>query len=252
MERSDGAGIALTSHDQPLTIDAVRYQPAPGMKPAAVTRTLGLEPHAGEVAGALSSDALVQADLAAGRWDAAQIRLSAIDWNEPSETAIDLLAGEIGSVSIDDEAFTADLSGAAARLDEPVCPATSPECRARFGDKLCRVDLAGRSIRAKLVSAGDGDIELDLPVDERFILGRLLFLSGPNCGLASVILAANGTTIQVRDRPRAPITADTVVELREGCDKRFGTCVSRFANAENFRGEPHLPGSDLLTRYPGA
>lgn len=24
----------------------------------------------------------------------------------------------------------------------------------------------------------------------------------------------------------------------------------RFANALNFRGEPHLPGVDLLTRYP--
>jgi uncharacterized protein len=32
-------------------------------------------------------------------------------------------------------------------------------------------------------------------------------------------------------------------------DQRFSTCVSRFANALNFRGEPHLPGNDLLTRY---
>jgi uncharacterized phage protein (TIGR02218 family) len=42
------------------------------------------------------------------------------------------------------------------------------------------------------------------------------------------------------------------IELREGCDKRFETCRDRFANATNFRGEPHLPGNDLLTRYPGA
>ncbi|MBN8804942.1 MAG: phage BR0599 family protein, partial [Sphingopyxis terrae] len=26
---------------------------------------------------------------------------------------------------------------------------------------------------------------------------------------------------------------------------------SRFSNAVNFRGEAHLPGNDLLTRYPG-
>jgi len=42
------------------------------------------------------------------------------------------------------------------------------------------------------------------------------------------------------------------IALRHGCDKSFATCVSRFGNAENFRGEPHLPGNDLLTRYPGA
>lgn len=252
MERSDGAGIALTSHDQPLIMDAVAYQPVPGMRPASVTRTLGLEPHSGEVAGALSSNALSESELALGRWDSAQVRLTIVDWSDPSSAGIELLAGEIGSVSINDDAFTADLRGAAAQLEEPVCPATSSECRAKLGDKHCRVDLAGRSVRATVLAANEEKVVLDTRLDDRFILGRLRYLSGPNCGLASVILAADETSIRVRDLPRAPIAAGTVVELREGCDRRFETCVSRFANSENFRGEPHLPGNDLLTRYPGA
>ena len=41
------------------------------------------------------------------------------------------------------------------------------------------------------------------------------------------------------------------VRLVEGCDRRLATCRDRFANAVNFRGEAHLPGNDLLTRYPG-
>ena len=41
-----------------------------------------------------------------------------------------LMAGEIGSVSIDGESFSADLNGAAVALQGPVCPATSAECRA--------------------------------------------------------------------------------------------------------------------------
>ena len=41
------------------------------------------------------------------------------------------------------------------------------------------------------------------------------------------------------------------VRLVEGCDKQLATCRTRFANAVNFRGEAHLPGNDLLTRYPG-
>ena len=40
--------------------------------------------------------------------------------------------------------------------------------------------------------------------------------------------------------------------LTQGCNKNFATCRDRFANAVNFRGEPYLPGNDLLTRYPGA
>ena len=68
----------------------------------------------------------------------------------------------------------------------------------------------------------------------------------------AVILSSSGTVVGLRDVPRAPVEIGCRVELREGCDKRFATCVSRFANGVNFRGEPHLPGTDLLTRYPGA
>ena len=252
LERTDGAGIALTSHDQPILAEGLSHEPVPGMLPASISRNLGLEPDSGEVAGALSSEALDKQDLALGRWDGASMRLSAVDWSNPEAEPIGLLAGEIGSVTLDGESFSAELRGAAARLDEPVCPATSAECRAHFGDKKCRVDLAGRTVSAVAVSANGGELTLDRSVDERFLFGRLRYMSGQNCGLTTVILSTSGTTVQVRDLPRAVVGPGDRLELREGCDKRFTTCVERFANAVNFRGEPHLPGNDLLTRYPGA
>lgn len=252
LERLDGAGIGLTSHDAPLTSESARYEPAPGMTPAAVARSLGLEPQSAEAAGALSSAALDETDLSVGRWDGAQVRLTVVDWQAPDASPIQLLAGEIGSVNIEGESFSADLRGAAAALEGPVCPATSAECRAEFGDQKCRVDLAGRTIVAQVVASDGGSLTLDVSVDDRFVLGRLRYMSGANCGLTSVILSASGNSVTVRDLPRGAVESGCRVELREGCDKRFETCVSRFANAANFRGEPHLPGNDLLTRYPGA
>jgi uncharacterized phage protein (TIGR02218 family) len=252
LDRADGAGIALTSHDDALTSEGIMYEPVPGITPASVTRTLGLDPHSAEVGGALSADSLDEADLAIGRWDAAQVRLTAVDWTDPNATPVQLVAGELGNVSIDGESFSAELRGASVKLNEPVCPATSAECRASFGDKHCRVDLAGRAIRATVVGSNAAELTLDTAVDDRFVLGRLRFMSGANCGLANVILSAAATVVKLRDIPRAPVEDGCSVELREGCDKTFQTCVSRFANAANFRGEPHLPGSDLLTRYPGA
>ena len=41
-----------------------------------------------------------------------------------------------------------------------------------------------------------------------------------------------------------------LVELREGCDRRFSTCRDRFRNKDNFRGEPQVPGPDSVIRYP--
>lgn len=252
LERTDGAGIALTSHDSELVADGVTYQPTPGMTPASVTRSLGLQPHSGEAAGALTTSSLEESDLALGRWDAAQARLTVNDWADAAGDAIQLIAGELGSVSIDGESFSAELLGASVKLDDPVCLATSAECRASFGDKQCRVDLAARTIRASVVSSSAGALTLDTAVDDRFVLGRLRFMSGENCGLTNIILTASGNLVQLRDLPRGTIESGCIVELREGCDKRLATCVSRFANAVNFRGEPYLPGNDLLTRYPGA
>jgi hypothetical protein len=37
--------------------------------------------------------------------------------------------------------------------------------------------------------------------------------------------------------------------LKEGCDHTLATCASRFGNAVNFRGEPFLPGNDMVIRY---
>jgi uncharacterized phage protein (TIGR02218 family) len=252
LERSDGGGIALTSHDQPIVSGSITFDPNPGMVPAAVSRSLGLDPDAGELAGALSSDALAEHDLALGRWDGSNLELTVVDWIDPDAPLISLLAGELGSVSVDGESFTAELNGAAARLEEPVCPATSAECRARFGDKQCRVDLAARTLVATVTASDGATLMFNTVLDDKFVLGRLRYKSGANCGLMSVIMSVDGASVQIRDLPRASIEAGCRVELREGCDKRFATCVSRFNNAVNFRGEPHLPGNDLLTRYPGA
>lgn len=251
LQRPDGAGLGLTSSDRDLNFGSTTYRSAPGVTPAAINRSLGLEPDAGEVAGALSADALSEADLALGRWTGSSVSLVAFDWSDTAAEPVELLGGELGEIAIDGEGFAADLHGAASRLARPVCPRTSPECRADFGDKKCRVDLAGRTLRARIVSANANVLQLDSPAETRFLFGRLRYLVGANCGLTSVIVAANGNAVSLRDRPRSEVAQGTIVELREGCDKRLETCVARFQNAANFRGEPHLPGTDLLTRYPG-
>ena len=38
--------------------------------------------------------------------------------------------------------------------------------------------------------------------------------------------------------------------LTAGCDRNYSTCVNRFGNRLNFRGEPMVPGTDYLASYP--
>jgi uncharacterized phage protein (TIGR02218 family) len=81
--------------------------------------------------------------------------------------------------------------------------------------------------------------------------GMLHWFGGANSGLAGAIAASDGAVVTLRVPPVFAVAAGALVELVEGCDRSLDTCTTRFGNAANFRGEPHLPGIDLLTRWPG-
>ena len=253
IERRDGITIGLTDHDHDLMIDGLLYRAAPGMTPSAITRTDTLEPDTMDVMGALSNAAITEGDLLAGRWDGARVIIFAVDWLG-TDDRVALGDGTIGAVETGDAGFVAELRGAGAVLEQPVVEETSPECRAELGDKRCRVPMAGRR-QITRVTAIDGTrvtLELAEPLAGAYALGLLRWIGGANAGLASAIIASDGNTVMLRLSPMRMVVPGTLVELIEGCDKRLTTCATRFGNAANFRGEPYLPGIDLLTRYPGA
>lgn len=251
VERRDGVTIGLTAHDRDLEIGGLVYRAAPGMVPSAVARSASLDSDSIDVQGALTAEAISEADLLAGRWDGARVLLFACDWSDPGETA-HLGEGTIGSVETRGGSFTAELRGAAAALDRPVVETTSPDCRAELGDRRCRVAMAGRRRFARVTAAEDAMLTLDSaePVANGWGSGRLRWFSGLNSGLEDAIALSNGASVTLRRPPRFD-AAGALVEVIEGCDKRLATCAGRFGNAVNFRGEPYLPGIDLLTRYPG-
>lgn len=252
IERRDGVTIGLTTHDRDLVIDGLVHRAAPGMTPSAIKRSDGLAPDTMDIGGALTSGAIGEDDLIAGRWDGARVALFAVDWSAPRET-VPLGEGTIGAVETRDGAFTAELRGATAALDRPVVEATSPECRAELGDRRCRVAMAGRRRIVRVVSAEDQAVVVDAaePVANAYANGLLRWLGGANCGCESAIAASAGNALTLRSPPAFAVEPGTLVELTEGCDKSIATCRGRFGNVLNFRGEPYLPGIDVLTRYPG-
>lgn len=110
----------------------------------------------------------------------------------------------------------------------------------------------GRRRFARVVAADGAVLTLDgeEPVAGGWAGGRLRWIGGANSGLSDVIAASAGDVVTLRRAPRFDAVG-ALVEVSEGCDKSIATCAGRFGNAANFRGEPYLPGIDLLTRYPG-
>ncbi len=252
LERRDGVTLGFTSHDRDLARDGLTYRAAPGMLPSAIERNDTLTAANVSLAGALTSDAIRADDLASGRWDGAGLWVSAIDWSDPAAASLPLVRGELGTVDVADNSFKAELRGVTAIFEAPVAEQTTPDCRARLGDKRCRVSMAARGVTARVTNAAGSTIVVDQPLtDGDFGFGRLRWLDGQTAGLSARIVANTGATPTLQEPPDVAISAGTRVELTQGCDKRFVTCAGRFNNAVNFRGEPHLPGNDLLSRYGG-
>jgi uncharacterized phage protein (TIGR02218 family) len=251
VERRDGVTIGFTSHDRDIETEGLLYRAAPGILPSAIGLSAGFEVDRLDVRGALTSDAITAEDLAAGRWDAAAVAIFIVDWEEPDAPPIAIASGELGDVTVGSAGLEAELRSAAAQLDRPVVEQTSPECRARLGDRRCRVDMAGRAAVTRIVAVpGEQAVEVaSAPAGDAASHGRLRWLSGPNAGLDHAITRSVGSVLELRDPPHFPAAVGDLVEITEGCDKSLATCSARFANAANFRGEPHLPGADLLTRY---
>jgi uncharacterized phage protein (TIGR02218 family) len=252
IDRRDGVTIGITAHDRDLEIDGLVYRAAPGMTPSAISRSASLDADSMDVTGALSSAAIGEVDLLAGRWDGARVMLFATDWRDPVEQ-VPLGEGTIGAVETRGDVLTAELRGISAELERAVVEETSPECRAGLGDRRCRVAMAGRRRFARVTGAAGAVLTLDAeePAGDAYGGGRLRWFGGANSGLEDVVARSDGATVTLRRPPRFAAVG-ALVEIEQGCDKRLATCAGRFGNAANFRGEPWLPGIDLLTRYPGA
>ncbi|ATY33346.1 DUF2163 domain-containing protein [Sphingomonas psychrotolerans] len=252
IDRRDGVTIGITAHDRDLEIDGLVYRAAPGMTPSAIARSASLDADSMDVTGALTSAAIGETDLLAGRWDGARVMLFATDWRDPG-ARVPLGEGTIGAVETRGDMLTAELRGVSAALERPVVEETSPECRAALGDRRCRVAMAGRRRFARVIAEVGAVLTLDAaePIANGYGGGRLRWFGGANSGLEDAVARSEGATVTLRRPPRFAAVG-ALVAIEQGCDKRLATCAERFANAANFRGEPYLPGIDLLTRYPGA
>lgn len=252
IERRDGVVLGLTTHDRALTIGGLTYRPEPGIRPSSIRQRGGLSGDSFDVTGALTSSTISAEDLRLGRWNGARLALIVADWQEPDERHLVVAEGRLGSVTVRGAEFTAELAGRDPELLRTFVPETSAECRAELGDRDCRVALAGRTVRAVVTAATGRVLTVDTALGAgEFAYGSLRWLDGAARGVQAMLVANDTQSVTLALTPDSGALVGCRVDLTQGCDKRAQTCAGRFANIANFRGEPHLPGIDLLTRFPG-
>lgn len=247
--RRDGGVLYFTDHDVDLVVEGHTYKAADGMSPTAVSSQLGLSVDNLEFEGMLSDASITEADILRGAYDHAEIALFMVNYADISAGKLALKTGWLGEVTLQGGQFVAELRGITARLQQAIGEVYSATCRAQLGDARCKLALAPYTVTGTVSAVEAAHAFTDssqTQANDYFSHGVLTFTSGANAGQSMEVREfAGGRFSLFLPMPLAIAVGDhfTVVA---GCDKQFATCVGRFNNALNFRGEPHIPGTDKM------
>ena len=259
VKRRDGVVMGFTDHDRELGFDGITFRPNTGLTARALTQTTGLSVDNSEAVGALSDAAVREADLLAGRYDGAEIRVWLVNWAAPEQRVLQF-QGAIGEVTRLGGAFQAELRGLAEALNQPQGRVYQKPCTAVLGDGACGFELGQPGYFAELAAeeveegrvfrfAGLNGFE-----PRWFEAGRLRILEGAGAGVIGIVkndrYEDDVRVVELWESLRLPVAAGDLLRLEAGCDKRADTCRLKFNNLLNFRGFPHVPGEDWLISYP--
>jgi len=258
LTRKDGQVSGYTDHDRMLTVDGSAFEPDSGFSASEARDSLGFSVDTVDVEGALSSERIADADIAAGLYDGARVETFLVNWREPAQFVL-IRTATIGRIVRRDDGFVAELESFTRALDQRNGRYVTRLCDAELGDARCAVLLAqpAYSGAGAVVSAGPSDTiavsGLGGFSSGWFARGVLTWGTGARAGRIERIAdhrVDQATVAIVLQSPSGPaIEAGDTFSVVAGCDKRFGTCREKFDNALNFRGFPHLPGNDAAYGY---
>ena len=259
IRRRDGLVLGFTDHDHDLAFGGCVFRAGTGLTARALDRTTGLSVDNAEAMGALSAASITEADIAAGRFDGAEVVAWRVNWADPEVREV-LFRGTLGEVRRQGGAFEAELRGLTETLNQPVGRLFQGVCPALLGDAECGVDLEQPGLAAEVdVVAVEGNRVVtvalqDGPAPRWFERGRLAVLTGAAAGLVGWIkvdgATPEGRQLELWQGLGASIFPGDRVRIEAGCDKRVETCRAKFDNVVNFRGFPDIPGEDWIMVHP--
>ncbi len=259
--RTDGAVEGYTSHDRPLVIDGLTYRPANSFSTSALSSDTDMGVADVEILGAIDADDLSAAALLAGVYDHASVELFLVDWGNLATPKSIVRRGWIGAISQSGVGFTAELRGLGQRIQQPVIDSFSPECRVDLFSTKCGANRAAFAVNATVSGTTDGS--LGSASDNRvffassltqtagwFDYGEVWWTGGANAGRKAEVRSFAGGRVELWEPMGLAVAVGDTFTIYAGCNKTVDTCRDKFANVVNFRGEPHVPGTDAMIRYP--
>ena len=259
ISRGDGVVLGFTDHDAVLSFGGTEFTPAHGLDGGEAPAKLGAQVETSEVLGVLHAEAISEDDILLGRYDGARVETWRVNWADLSQRLL-LRTDTIGEIVREDGMFRAELRSGQQALNATHGRVYGGLCDAVLGDVRCGVGLddpvfvgmaevVGLDDPYRVVVAGLEGFEAGW-----FAFGTAEWTDGRRVGLRDDVMSHGriggrdvlGFSAKVGDW----VAVGDTLKVTAGCDRRFASCKGKFGNAVNFRGFPHIPGSDYVLRHP--
>jgi len=244
-----GTIMGFTDHTSDLTISSQLYKAATGFSPTSVETKDKFSVDNLDVAGILDAAAITEADIMAGKYDFAEIEIFLVNVTDLSQGTVTQRRGWLGEVTMKNGQFVAEVRGLAQKLSQNIVDLYSPTCRAVFGDGRCKANLTSYTVGGTVNTVSSRQILISNSMTQAagyFSGGEIQWITGANAGRRMEIKEfANKQFTLVLPMPNNVAVGDTFNAIA-GCDKTIASCIAKFNNAVNFRGEPYVPGMDKM------
>ena len=248
--RTDAQVFGFTDNSRDVVYGGVTYEAASGHTPSNIKTTSNLGVDNLEVQSVLDSASITEADIQAGLWDFATVEIMLVNYLSLADGHMMLRKGWMGNVKTGRSEFVAELRGMMQPLQQTIGRLYLPACDAALGDVRCGVTLGTYTVTGSVTTATSSRVFTDTArtePDGYFDGGLITWTSGDNDTYQMEVkssTAAGVITLQ-QGMPNDTTIGDTY-SLSAGCDKTLATCKAKFSNVVNFRGFPHVPGTDKM------
>lgn len=257
--RRDGTTLGFTNHDRDLAFGGVTYEASTGFLGTEIESQLGMSVDNMDVYGAVDSVKISEDDIEAGLFDNADIEVYLVNWSNVAQRVI-MKKGNLGEVRRGKTMFQTEVRGISSQLQQVKGRIYQYSCDALLGDGRCAKSglssstytgtgtVAGGNGYSSIIATG-----LSGYASQWFSRGKATFTSGANNGIVREVKAhfnADGVvTVSLWEPLPFELNNGDTFTILAGCDKTFKTCKAKFANEDNFRGFPHIPGSNTVVQY---
>ncbi len=140
--RTDAVEFYFTDHDQDIVYDGNTYLAENSYSRTAISNDSTLSVDNLNVEGIFDSADITEQDIRVGKFDYAEVRVSVINYTEPTDGVVKMRRGRFGEVTMTKQGiFRAELRGLTQDLQQNIGEIYQPECRADVGDSRCKVPI---------------------------------------------------------------------------------------------------------------